>query len=64
MKDFFAEQIKTLEEQAAAQIADLPKDEHDAMIKKVSSIGDDLSKSKPALNETVKALFDAAARHK
>ena len=37
---------------------------HDAMIKKVSSIGDDLSKSKPALNQTVKALFAAAARHK
>ena len=58
VKDFFAEQDQDLVSNAAAQIADLPKDEHDAMIKKVSTIGDDLSKSKPALNEAVKALFD------
>ena len=64
VKEFFAEQIKLWKERAAAQIADLPKAEHDAMIKKVSSIGDDLSKSKPALNETVKALFASAARNK
>ena len=31
------------------------------MIAKVSSIGDDLSKSKPALNEAVKTLFASAA---
>jgi TRAP-type C4-dicarboxylate transport system substrate-binding protein len=63
VNDFFAAQIKLWKERGG-QIADLPKDEHDAMIKKVSSIGDDLSKSKPALNETVKALFAAAARYK
>ena len=34
------------------------------MIKKVSTIGDDMSKSKPALNEAVKTLFEAAAKHK
>ena len=34
------------------------------MIAKVSTIGDDLSKSKPALNEAVKALFASAAKHK
>jgi TRAP-type C4-dicarboxylate transport system substrate-binding protein len=63
VKTFFADQIKLWKERGG-QIADLPKDEHDAMIKKVSSVGDDLSKSKPALNQTVKALFEAAARHK
>ena len=36
--------------------------EHDAMIEKVSTIGDDLSKSKPALNKAVKTLFESAAR--
>src|SRR5262249_53944847 len=45
-------------------ISKLPKAEHDAMITKVSTIGDDLSKSKPALNQAIKALFDSAARHK
>ena len=34
------------------------------MIAKVSSIGDDLSKSKPALNEAVKAMFASAATQK
>ena len=34
------------------------------MIAKVSTIGDDLSKTKPALNKTVKALFASAAKHK
>ena len=63
VNDFFAAQIKLWKERGG-QIADLPKDEHDAMIKKVSSIGEDLSKSKPALNETVKALFAAAERYK
>jgi TRAP-type C4-dicarboxylate transport system substrate-binding protein len=63
VKTFFADQIKLWKERGG-QIADLPKDEHDAMIKKVSTVGDDLSKSKPALNETVKALFASAARNK
>ena len=57
VKEFFAEQIKTLEEQGRRD-RDLPADEHDAMITKVSSIGDDLSKSKPALNQAVKAVFE------
>jgi hypothetical protein len=34
------------------------------MIAKVSTVGDDLSKTKPALNEAVKALFASAAKHK
>jgi len=34
------------------------------MIAKVSTIGDDLSKTKPGLNAAVKALFASAATHK
>jgi TRAP-type C4-dicarboxylate transport system substrate-binding protein len=63
VKTFFADQIKIWKERGG-EIANLPPAEYDAMIKKISSIGDDLSKSKPALNETVKALFASAARNK
>ena len=45
-------------------IIDLPKAEHEAMIAKVSTIGDDLSKAKPELNKAVKVVFESAARHK
>ena len=34
------------------------------MIAKISSIGDDLSKDKPALNAAVKVVAEAAARNK
>jgi TRAP-type C4-dicarboxylate transport system substrate-binding protein len=63
VKKFFDDQTE-LWKQRGGQIADLPADEHDAMIKKVSTIGDDLSKSKPALNQAVKAMFESAARNK
>jgi TRAP-type C4-dicarboxylate transport system substrate-binding protein len=63
VKEFFAEQEKVFV-QHGGTIHNLSKAEHDAMIKKVSSIGEDLSKSKPALNQAVKALFAAAARYK
>ena len=64
VKEFFAEQTKIFTSTGGGTISNLPKAEHDAMIAKVSSIGDDLSKSKPALNEAVKALFASAARNK
>jgi len=64
VKEFFAEQTKIFTTTGGGTISNLPKAEHDAMIAKVSSIGDDLSKSKPALNEAVKALFASAARNK
>ncbi len=38
----------------------LSADEHAAMIKKVSTIGEDLSKDKPELNKAVKLMFEAA----
>ena len=63
VKQFVAEQDKVYL-QHGGTITDLPKDEFDAMIKKVSSIGDDMSKSKPGLNQTVKTLFAAAAKYK
>ncbi|HWL31248.1 MAG TPA: TRAP transporter substrate-binding protein [Xanthobacteraceae bacterium] len=63
VRDFFAEQEKVFV-QHGGTLHNLPKAEHDEMIKKISTIGDDLSKSKPALNQAVKAMFEAAARHK
>ena len=63
MKDFFDEQAKILQEHGG-KIVDLPKDEADALAKKVNTIGDEMSKSKPALNEAVKMMFAAAAKHK
>jgi TRAP-type C4-dicarboxylate transport system substrate-binding protein len=38
----------------------LSAEEHAAMIKKVSTIGEDLSKDKPELNKAVKLMFEAA----
>jgi TRAP-type C4-dicarboxylate transport system substrate-binding protein len=63
VKDFFAEQTKIFISKGGV-ISNLPQAEHDAMIKKVSTIGDDLSKSKPGLNQTIKTLFEAAAKYK
>ena len=63
VKEFFDEQIKIWGTRGG-EIVDLPKGEYDEMIKKVSTIGDDLSKSKPALNQAVKAVFESAARNK
>jgi TRAP-type C4-dicarboxylate transport system substrate-binding protein len=63
VKQFVAAQDKIWADKGGQSIK-LPKAEHDAMIAKVSTIGDDMSKSKPGLNQTVKALFEAKARIK
>jgi len=63
VKEFVGAQDKIWADKGGERIS-LPKAEHDAMIAKVSTIGDDLSKSKPGLNQTVKALFEAKARAK
>ena len=63
IKEFFAEQVRIMVANGG-KISQLPAAEHDAMIAKVSTIADDLSKSKPALNEAVKLLFASAARNK
>ena len=41
-----------------------PQDEQAAMLAKISSIGEDLSKDKPDLNAAVKLVFDSAKRNK
>jgi TRAP-type transport system periplasmic protein len=64
VKEFFAEQKKVFTTTGGGTISQLPQAEHEAMLAKVSSIGDDLSKNKPALNQAVKALFESAARNK
>ena len=63
VKDFVAAQEKIYVANGG-KISKLPDDEFKAMIAKVSTVGDDLSKTKPALNEAVKALFASAAKHK
>jgi TRAP-type transport system periplasmic protein len=63
VKDFFAEQTKIFVSKGGV-ISKLPQAEYGAMMAKVSTIGDDLSKSKPALNQAIKALFESAARNK
>jgi TRAP-type C4-dicarboxylate transport system substrate-binding protein len=63
VKTFFADQEKIYTSKGGT-ISKLSKAEHDAMITKVSAIGDDLSKSKPGLNQMVKMLFESAARNK
>jgi len=63
VKEFFAAQEKIYVANGG-KVSKLPDDEFKAMIAKVSTIGDDLSKTKPALNEAVKALFASAATHK
>jgi len=63
VKEFFAEQIKVWGTRGG-EIVDLPKGEYDAMTAKITTIADDLSKSKPALNTAVKAVFESAARNK
>jgi TRAP-type C4-dicarboxylate transport system substrate-binding protein len=61
VKEFWAAQNKVWTDKGGETIR-LPKAEHDAMIAKISTIGDDMSKSKPGLNQTVKALFEAKAK--
>jgi hypothetical protein len=61
VKEFFAAQEKIYVANGG-KVSKLPDDEFKAMIAKVSTIGDDLSKTKPALNEAVKALFESAAQ--
>jgi TRAP-type transport system periplasmic protein len=63
VKEFFGNQRKVWTDKGGELIS-LPAAEQAAMLEKVSSIGDDLSKSKPELNKTVKAVFESAKRNK
>jgi TRAP-type transport system periplasmic protein len=61
--DFYAKQQKLWVEKGDELIA-LPPEEQAAMMKTLAAIGDDVSKSKPALNEAYKTLVAAANRNK
>jgi TRAP-type transport system periplasmic protein len=61
--DFFAAQRKAWTD-SGGELISLPAAEQDAMIARISSIGDDLSKDKPDLNKAVTVVFESAARNK
>ena len=63
INQFFDAQEKVWTDQGGVVI-DLPKADHETMLAKVSSIADDLSKSKPDLNAAVKVVFAEAAKNK
>jgi TRAP-type C4-dicarboxylate transport system substrate-binding protein len=63
VQQFFDAQSKIWESKGG-QFIRLPDDEQAAMLAKISSIGDDLSKSDPPLNAAVKMAFDAAKKYK
>jgi TRAP-type C4-dicarboxylate transport system substrate-binding protein len=62
-KDFIAVQEKAWIEQGG-ELLKLPPDEQVALIEKISSIGADLSKDKPALSKAVELVFGSAAKNK
>lgn len=63
INNFFDAQEKIWTDQGG-KVADLPKADQDTMMAKVSTIADDLSKTKPALNAAVKVVFTQAAKNK
>jgi TRAP-type transport system periplasmic protein len=62
-KEFYAAQRKVWTD-SGGELSTLPADEHAAMIARISSIGDDLSKDRPALNNAVNLVVESAARNK
>ena len=63
VKDFYAAQRQAWKDQGAALIS-LPADEQAAYLARISTIGSDLSKDKPALAAAVKIVADSAGRNK
>jgi TRAP-type C4-dicarboxylate transport system substrate-binding protein len=61
--DFFAGQRKAWTDKGGELIS-LPAAEQAEMIAKISSIGNDTSLAKPALNKAVNVVFESAARNK
>src|SRR5712691_8705417 len=59
VKEFFAKQRKVWIDKGGELIS-VPPEEQSAMIDKISSVADDLSKTKPELNKTVKIVFESA----
>ena len=63
VKEFFAKQRDVWKAKGGILIS-LPAAEQAAMVAKVSTIGEDLSKDNPELNKAVKLVFESAARNK
>ncbi len=60
---FFDDQIKIWKDSGGV-LESLPAADQDAMMQKISSIGEDMSANKPALAAAVKTVFDTAAKYK
>jgi TRAP-type C4-dicarboxylate transport system substrate-binding protein len=63
VKDFFAKQ-RHIWTDKGGELISFPPAEQAAMLEKISTIGEDLSKSKPELNKTVMTVFASANRNK
>jgi len=63
VKEFFAKQRDVWKSKGGVLIS-LPAAEQAAMVAKVSTIGEDLSKDNPDLNKAVKLVFESAKRNK
>jgi len=61
VKEFFAKQVELWKSRGGV-LNQLPANEQAAMLAKVTSIGDDLSKDKPDLNKAIKMVFEVANR--
>jgi TRAP-type C4-dicarboxylate transport system substrate-binding protein len=61
--EFFAAQRKKWTA-SGGELISLPPAEEEMMTAKISSVGNDLSQSKPELNRAIKVVFAAAARNK
>ena len=63
VQDFFAAQRKVWTDKGG-ELTSLPAAEQTALVEKISSIGVDLSQTKPDLNAAVKTVFESAKRNK
>ena len=63
VKEFVARQ-HDIWKSRGGELIRLPEDEQAAMLAKISTIGEELSKDKPDLNAAVKLVFDSARRNK
>jgi TRAP-type transport system periplasmic protein len=62
--DQFFDAQRQVWKDSGGSVTRLPPEDQAAMLAKISSIGEDLSKSKPDLNAAVKTVFAAAAKDK
>jgi TRAP-type transport system periplasmic protein len=63
VKEFYAKQYDICKSKGG-EVINFPADEQAAMVAKISTIGEDLSKDKPDLNAAVKLVFETAKRSK